>query len=122
MKKKNFAMLVLGVIGGMLFGIGLCMCLVPEWNAFKPGVVTTGIGMVLLLALLAVAMKGRKTAAKPVNWKLAGKITFGVLGTLVMGIGMCMILVWNKILWGILVGIVGIVMLLMLIPMCLGLK
>lgn len=121
MKKKNFIMLVLGVIGGMLFSIGLCMCLVPEWNAFQPGVVVTAIGLVVLLVLLAVALKGKK-AGKPINWKLVGKVSFGVLGALVMGIGMSMIMVWNLMLPGILVGIVGIVMLLMLIPMFLGLK
>ena len=35
---------------------------------------------------------------------------------------MCMIMVWNLMLPGILVGIVGIVLLLCLIPMCIGLK
>ena len=35
---------------------------------------------------------------------------------------MCLVLLWQKLLLGILVGIVGIVMLLMLIPMCIGLK
>ena len=122
MKKRNFVLLVLGVVGGMLFSIGLCMCLLPEWNAFQPGVVVTAIGLVVLLALLAVAMKGKKRSGKPINWKLVGKIAFGVAGALVMGVGMCMIMVWNLMLPGILVGILGIVMLLMLIPMFLGLK
>lgn len=122
MKKKNFIMLVLGVVGGMLFSIGLCMCLLPEWNAFKPGVVLTAIGWVVLLTLLAVAMKDKAKSGKKINWKLVGKIAFGVLGALVMGVGMCMILVWNLMLPGILIGVVGIVMLLMLIPMFLGLK
>ena len=30
MKKKDFVRLVLGVVGGLLFSLGLCMCLVPE--------------------------------------------------------------------------------------------
>ena len=121
MKKKNFVMLVLGTIGGMMFSLGLCMCLLPEWNAFQPGVVCTAAGLVILLALLAVALKGKKPG-KPINWKLVGKVSFGVIGALVMGVGMCMIMVWNLMLPGILVGIVGIVMLLCLIPMFLGLK
>jgi len=37
-------------------------------------------------------------------------------------VGMCLIMVWNLMLPGILVGIAGIVMLLCLIPMCIGLK
>ena len=35
---------------------------------------------------------------------------------------MCLILVWNRMLLGILVGMAGIILLLCLIPMCLGLK
>lgn len=121
MKKKTFGMLVLGVIGGLLFSLGLCMCLLPEWDAFRAGVVCTGIGLAVLLALLGIWLRG-KGKGKPVNWKLVGKIAFGVAGALVMGVGMAMIMVWNLMLPGIAVGIVGIVMLLLLIPLFLGLK
>lgn len=34
MEKKNFITLVLGVVGGLLFSLGMCMCLLPEWNMF----------------------------------------------------------------------------------------
>ena len=30
MEKKNFIKLVLGVVGGLLFSLGMCMCLLPE--------------------------------------------------------------------------------------------
>lgn len=59
---------------------------------------------------------------KPINWKVVGKVTYGTVSALVLGAGMCLIMVWNLMLPGILVGIVGIVMLLCLIPMCIGLK
>lgn len=122
MKKKNFLTLVFGVIGGMLFGVGMCMCLLPEWNAFTPGVVVTAVGAVELLALLIIRrITDGKKAGKP-NWKLIGKIVFGILGALVLGLGMCMIMVWQMMLAGIAVGIVGILLLLCLIPMCIGLK
>lgn len=121
MKKSAFVNLIIGTVGGLLFALGMCMCLLPEWNAFQPGVVCTAIGAVILLAQSVVAWirSGRKIK---INWKLAGKVLYGVFSALVLGVGMCMILVWNLMLPGILVGIVGIVLLLMLIPMCLGLK
>ena len=121
MKKSTFFNLIVGVVGGLLFSLGLCMCLLPEWNAFQVGVVCTAVGAVILLiqAIVAWVRSGRKLK---INWKLTGKILFGVLGTLVLGAGMCMILVWNLILPGIAVGIAGIVLLLCLIPMFLGLK
>ncbi len=40
MKKKNFISMILGTIGGILFAIGMCMCLLPEWNTFQQGIVT----------------------------------------------------------------------------------
>ncbi len=30
MEKKNFVALVMGVVGGLLFALGMCMCLLPE--------------------------------------------------------------------------------------------
>lgn len=121
MKKSTFIHLIVGVIGGLLFSLGLCMCLLPEWNAFQTGVVCTAVGAVILLAQSIVAWirSGRKIK---INWKVAGKVLFGIFGALVLGVGMTMILVWNLMLPGIAVGIVGIVLLLCLIPMFLGLK
>ena len=121
MKKSAFVNLIIGTIGGLLFALGMCMCLLPEWNAFQLGVVCTAIGAAVLLAqaLVNYIKSGKKIR---INWKLTGKVLFGTFAALVLGVGMCMIMVWNMMLPGILVGIVGIVLLLMLIPMCIGLK
>lgn len=121
MKKAAFVNLLVGVIGGLLFSLGLCMCLLPEWNAFSVGVVCTAIGFVTLLiqSIAAWLRSGRKIK---INWKTAGKVLFGIFGALVLGVGMCMIMVWNLMLPGIAVGVLGIVLLLCLIPMFLGLK
>ena len=121
MKKSDFITLVFGVIGGLLLSLGMCMCLLPEWNAFHLGVVLTAIGFAVLLILVIVRCKKAGVKVR-VNWKLTGKIAFGVVGALVLGLGMCMIMVWNMMLPGILVGIVGIILLLCLIPMFVGLK
>lgn len=120
MKKKDFVRLVLGIVGGLLFGVGLCMCLLPEWDAFREGVAVTAVGGFVLLILAGLMLKGRKTAK--INWKLVGRTLYGIVSTLVLGVGMCLVLVWSELLLGIAVGIVGIVMLLGLIPMCMGLK
>lgn len=121
MKKSAFINLIVGTVGGLLFSLGMCMCLLPEWNAFRIGVACTAIGAVILLAQSIVAWirSGRKIK---INWKTAGKVLFGIFGALVLGVGMCMIMVWNLMLPGIAVGIVGIILLLCLIPMFLGLK
>ncbi len=120
MKKRTFATLVAGTVGGLLFSLGLCMCLLPQWQAFDVGVGCTAAGIVLLLALLILARKGKSRAKT--NWKLVGKIVYGIVSALVLGIGMCLIMEFGRMLWGIVVGVVGILMLLGLIPMCIGLK
>ena len=121
MKKKDFVRLVLGVVGALLFSVGLCMCLLPEWNAFQEGVAVTAAGGAVLLILAGLLLKGRKTEKK-INWKLVGKALYGTVSALVLGVGMCFVLVWQQLVLGIAIGVVGIVMLLMLIPMFVGLK
>ena len=122
MKKSHFITLVICVVTGLIFSLGMCMCLLPEWNSFKLGVVLTAIGGVALVAMGLIALVKNNKERQPVNWKMVGKISFGVIAALILGLGMCMIMVWNLMLWGIIVGIVGLVMLLFLIPMFLGLK
>lgn len=123
MKKKDFVSLVLGTVGGILFALGMCMCLLPEWNSFKEGVVMGVVGAVILLVMLLVR---RKMEGKPIIVKLdkksVGTIVLSVAGALTLGVGMCMVMVWEKMLLGIAVGIIGIVLLLALIPVCKGIK
>ncbi len=120
MKKANFVRLVLGVLGGLLFSVGLCMCLLPQWNCFREGVYVTAAGGVLLVILAGSLLRGRKMGK--VNWKLVGKVLYGIFAALVLGVGMCLVLVWEQLLLGIALGVVGILLLLGLIPLCIGLK
>lgn len=104
MKRSTFINLLVGTIGGLLFALGMCMCLLPEWNAFGIGVVCTAVGaaVLLVLAVIAFLRSGKKVR---INWKLTGKVLFGVFAALVLGVGMCMIMVWNLMLPGILVAV-----------------
>lgn len=52
MKKSNFVSLVLGTISGVFFALGMCMALLPEWNAFRPGIILGCIGAVMALITL----------------------------------------------------------------------
>lgn len=123
MKRENFASLLLGTVGGILFALGMCMCLVSEWNAFQQGVIVGAIGIVVLLIMLVVRRKMQGKPPITLSRKTAGAIALGIVGTLVFGVGMCMTMVWKGLLvWGIVVGLIGIVLLLCLIPLCKGLK
>ena len=122
MKKSHFISLLIGVVTGLVFSLGMCMCLIPEWNLFVLGVVLTAIGGVALTTMGITFYIKKSTNKVSIDWKFVGKISYGVISALILGIGMCMILVWDLIVLGIIVGILGIVMLLFLIPMFLGFK
>ncbi|MDU5263545.1 MAG: hypothetical protein E6176_14105 [Clostridium celatum] len=49
-------------------------------------------------------------------------VFIAIIGALVLGIGMCFTMVWGKMLIGIIVGLIGIIALLSLIPICKGLE
>ena len=130
MKKKNFVSLLFGTVGIILFALGMCMCLLPEWGAFTPGVVIVAVGAVVLLVLLLVR---RKMAGKPavhisgkavgaVLLGIVGALVLGIVGALVLGVGMCMAMVWSMLVPGIVMGVAGILLLLCLIPLVKGLK
>lgn len=123
MSKKNFVSLVLGVIGGVLFALGMCMAMIPEWNAFAQGVTVGCVGLVVLIALMLVRrkMEGKSLIVK-LSAKTVGGIALGAAGALGLGVGMCLVMVWNLLVPGIVVGLVGIVLLLCLIPLIGGIK
>ncbi len=122
MKKSSFVALVLGTVSGMLFAIGMCMALLPKWNAFKPGVVLGSVGLGLGLVTVFIWRRLAGKAPIHISGKNVSAIIVGIIGALALGVGMCFCMVWNKIVVGIVVGIVGIVILLCLIPLTKGLK
>lgn len=122
MKKKDFVTLLMSVVGGLLFAFGICMALLPEWNAMKPGIVLGVIGIVVLLITILVR---RKMDGKPMivfNGKVIATALIGIVGSLVFGAGLCLIMVWQMMIQGIIAGIIGLLLLLCLIPVCKGLK
>lgn len=122
MKKSNFVAMILGTISCIFFALGMCMAMIEEWNAFKPGVVVGCIGIVF--ALITVMVWRKMENKEPI--KITGKAVLtgavGVIGALALGVGMCFCMVWNNMIPGIIIGLVGIIILICLIPLCKGLK
>ena len=121
-KKSSFVAMILGTVSGVLFALGMCMALLPEWNSFKEGIVFGAVGLVLGLITLLVWRKMENKAPIKLNAKNVLLTVFGVAGALVLGVGMCFCLVWENIVVGTLIGLVGIIMLLSLIPIIKGIK
>ncbi len=123
MKKENFVTLVMSTIGGLIFALGMCMVLLPEWEAFTPGVVCATIGVVVLFVMVIIRRKMTNAPTIRINGRAVGIVIYGVIATIVFGVGMCMTMVWNGLLIpGVIIGIVGIALLLGLIPLIRGIK
>ena len=122
MKKSSFIALILGTVSGVLFALGMCMALLPEWNAFTEGVIFGAIGIVLSIVTALIWCKMENKKLPKLNGKNVFRIIYAIVSALVLGVGMCMCLVWNQIVLGTLIGLLGIIMLIALIPMIKGIK
>ena len=114
MKKETLLEIILGTIGGLVFAIGMCMCLIPEWNMFTAGVVVTVIGFIILLCIIPVYRSTHpKKEHGPINWGIVLTWTVGVIGSLIMGFGMSKILVGeastSDMIVGLITGVVGLI-------------
>lgn len=122
MKKSNFISLILGTISSIFFALGMCMTMVAEWDAFEPGVIIGCVGVVFALITVFVWRKMEHKTPIKITGKAILTAATGILGALALGVGMCLTMVWSHIILGIVVGLVGILLLLCLIPICMGLK
>jgi len=112
MKKETLLEIILGTVGGLTFAIGMCMCLIPEWNLFTVGVVLGIIGFIVLLCIIPIARKGKpKKESKKIDLGLVLTFVVGIIGALIMGFGMSKIMVDSPdkmdMIIGMITGVVG---------------
>lgn len=112
MKKETLLEIILGTIGGLVFAVGMCMCLIPEWDPFKTGVIVSIVGFIILLCIIPVYRSNhQKKERGPINWGIVFTWIIGIIGALVMGFGMSKVMIEdpNKtdLLAGIIIGIIG---------------
>ena len=113
MKKSSIAVIsIFGTVGGLSLAIGMCMCLLPEWNAFAPGVVLAAIGAAELLIVWIVYRMTSGKGAPRFTGLHAVSALLGLVGALALGIGLvnCLQVVTT---FGLAVGVAGIALLLL---------
>ena len=114
MKKETLLEIILGTIGGLTFAIGMCMCLIPEWNMFTAGVIAVTVGFIILLCIIPVYRKSHpKKEHTPINWGIVATWIIGAVGALIMGFGMSKIMVGDTstsdMVVGLITGVVGLI-------------
>lgn len=122
MKKSTLVAMILGTVGGVFFALGMCMALLPEWGMFNQGIACGVIGLVILLVDLLIWRRMEGNTPIHVTPKAVGTVVVGVLGALLLGVGMCLSMVFGNMVLGIAVGIAGIIVLLLLIPLAKGIR
>ena len=122
MKKSSYFALVMGTVSGVLFSLGMCMALVEEWAMLRQGVIVGGIGLILALVTLLIWRRMEHKEPIKVSGKVVVRVVYAVVAALLLGVGLSLCLVMEKYILGTVIGLVGIVMLLGLIPMVKGLK
>ena len=122
MKKSYFVSLVLSLTGTLFLGIGMCMSLLPEWQLFHEGIISGVIGLLILLLTVAVYRKMEHKPPVRITGKGVLAVILSMAGALGLGGGMCLTMVYGQFISGIIIGILGIVLMLFLIPLCKGLK
>ncbi len=122
MKKSSFVAMMMGTVSSVLFALGMCMALIPEWNALKPGIIFGCVGLILAFITLVVWRKMEHKKPIHINGKTVLTVAVGVAGALALGVGMCFSMVWGKMVLGVVIGLVGILTLLCLIPLTKGIK
>lgn len=122
MKKSSFTALVLGTVSVVLFALGMCMALIPEWEAFEPGIVFGCVGLLLGLITLIVWRRMENKAPIRISGKTVLTVLVGVIGALALGVGMCFSMVWGHMIAGIMIGLIGIAVLFLLIPLTKGIQ
>ncbi len=114
MEKKNLIAACMATVGGALFALGMVLALVEEWNLRIAGIVVGSVGLILLVLIYPVYRKvGHYPRIKANRAHIAAYI-LGVFAALLLGVGLCLVLVsaepapW-QIVTGICVGMVGII-------------
>lgn len=122
MKKSSFVAMILGTVSGILFAIGMCMALIPEWESFNQGVILGCLGVILALITLFLWRKMENKESVKISKKSILIFVIAIIGILALGVGMCFCMVWNNMIFGIVIGVIGILFLLSLIPVIKGIK
>ena len=113
MKKETLQEIILGTIGGLIFAIGMTLCLIPEWDLLSVGVVVSIIGFIVLLCIIPIYRKEhpKKVNNKKVDLGLVLTWVVGIIGSLIMGFGMSKIMVDTPdkmdLIIGMITGVVG---------------
>lgn len=107
MKKTTLITIILATFGGLITSLGMCMCLISEWNTLAYGIVTGIIGIIILLFIIPINLKDKpKKEKKDLDYGLILAWIAGIIGSLIMGFGMSKVMVDNSSTSDMIIGLI----------------
>lgn len=122
MKKSTFVALIMGFISVSLISLGLCMALLQSWDMVKEGITCSVVGAVIAIATIFIWRKMENKALVKLTQKGVVGIVISVAGAMAFGMGLCLAMAYNNLVWGIIIGLAGVSIMLCLIPHIVGFK
>ena len=98
------------------------MALIAEWEMRQQGTICGVVGLVVLLADLLIWRRMEGKEPIHISGKTLSITALSVFGALLLGVGMSLCMVFGYMVQGIVIGLLGILALLCLIPLAKGLK
>ncbi|HEL1620247.1 TPA: hypothetical protein TXL63_002128 [Streptococcus suis] len=121
MKKRDFISLITYTVSLLVLALGMCFYTLPEWEMTSLGMPLSVVGLLLLVLSWFMQRRLAGKGAPRLDWKQIAKVIYCVFALLVFGGGFALVTTGNFIT-GLILGLVGLVFVIGIIPVTVGLK
>ncbi len=120
MKKKTFIGIIIGIVGLTFLGLGMSMIMVPTMGNMPLGIIMGAAGLLICIISIVKVCSSEGVEMPKVQGKIIKAIVVGIVAFLLLGIGMSLVMIGGYFVLGILIGVVGIIVGISIIPMLNG--
>ena len=121
MKKRDFIVLIAYTVSLLVLALGMCLYTLPEWGMPSLGMPLSILGLVLVVVSWILQRRLSGKGAPNLDLKLTAKVLYCVFALLVFGGGFALVTAGNFVL-GVILGFIGIILIIGIIPVAVGLK
>ncbi|MBM7268294.1 hypothetical protein [Streptococcus suis] len=121
MKRRDFISLIAYTVSLLVLTLGMCFYTLPEWEMTSLGMPLSVVGLLLLVLSWGLQRRLTGKGAPRLDWKQIVKVIYCVFALLVFGGGFALVTIGNFVL-GLVLGFIGLVFIIGIIPVTVGLK
>lgn len=114
-------MLIAYTVSLLVLALGMCLYTLPEWGMPSLGMPLSILGLVLVVVSWILQRRLSGKGAPNLDLKLTAKVLYCVFALLVFGGGFALVTAGNFAL-GVILGFIGLILIIGIIPVAVGLK